>query len=175
MAIENERSALESKVIPEPEDRRTSAADYLISARSLSQKMVDRGRRQAEEILRDARARAEEIVAQAKTQAEEILAKAEQEADKLRSEAARETTPVSSEDQEHAVRCVEACFDKLRQQHLDAIDLLNAEWQQFLCGLYTGEKPAAEETPEEKDGDIPADLSERVSAIADAMGEFEEE
>lgn len=164
MAFEYEQDALESALTPEDSGSGTPAADYLISARALSRKMVDRGRRQAEEILRDANTRADAIVARAQQQTEEILAAAKEEAERLRAESVRETKPVPSVDQDHAVRCVEACFEQMRQQHLDAIEALNTQWQAFLCGLYTEEEPEAEEA-----GEVPADLADRVSAIAEAM------
>ena len=74
---------VESALTPEDSGSGTPAADYLISARALSRKMVDRGRRQAEEILRDANTRADAIVARAQQQAEEILAAAKEEAERL--------------------------------------------------------------------------------------------
>ena len=153
MAYEKEQNALECALTSEESGSSTPAADYLISARALSRTLVDRGRRQAEE-----------IVARAQRQAEEILAAAEEEAERIRAEALREARPVSTEDQDHAVRCVETCFNQLRQQHLDAIEQLNAQWQQFLCGLYTGEEPE-----NDAEAEVPADLSDRVSAIAEAM------
>ena len=42
------------------------------------------------------------------------------------------------------------------------IEALNAEWQNFLCGLYPQEE-VAEKTV---DDGVPADLSEKVGAIA---------
>ncbi len=200
MAFEREFAAEESGFAPETEERPASTADYLISAKTLARKMMDRGRRQAEEILQGANTQAEEILQGASTQAEEILrganAQAEEilrgaearaqeittqaeeraekllddarrEADGIRSGAMPEAVHASTGDQEHAVRCVEACFEKLRQQHLEAIDQINAQWREFLCGLFTGE-----DRPEEE---VPADLTERVSAIADAMEAFERE
>ena len=168
MADEVDVSMPESVQKQNDEENRTSAVDYLMSARALSQKIVEKSQRQAEEILRDARARADEIVAEAEGRAEEILAGAVQDAAALRE---GEAGPASRGDQEHAVRCVEECFDKLRQQHLEAIDLLNTQWQSFLCGLYTGEEPAPAEKEQET---VPADLSERVSAIAAVLDSFDD-
>ena len=130
MAMEEEYPAKESAAVEETEDRPASAADYLISARVLARKITDRGRRQAEEILRDANVRAEEIlrdanaragetVTRAEKQAEEILANAQRDAEALRAKTARELVPASPEDQEYTVRCVETCFEKLRRQHRD--------------------------------------------------------
>ena len=162
---------------PETEGRRMSAADYLISAKGLSKQIVDRGRKQADEITAEAEARAEEIVNQAKLDAEKILADARQQAGDILLEARQEAEelraermiPAGSADQEHAVRCVEDCFARLRQHQQEAIDLLNEQWQQFLCGLYTEEEPG-EDTQEES---VPPDLTARVSAIADAVESLE--
>ena len=177
MAYQNEIQNLEGTPAREPEGGRTSAVDYLINAKTLSKQIVDRGRKQADDITAEAEARAEEIVNRARLEAEEILAEARRQAEEIRSEARQEAEelraerviPAGSADQEHAVRCVEDCFAKLRQHQQSAIDLLNEQWQQFLCGLYTEEEPD-EDTPEES---IPSDLTERVSAIADAVESLE--
>ena len=166
MAYQNEYQNLEGTPAGAPEGRRTSAADYLISAKTLSKQIVDRGRKQADDIIAEAEARAEEIVNQARQKAEEILAEARRDAEMLREES---VIPAGSSDQEHAVRCVEDYFAKLRQHQQDAIDLLNEQWQQFLCGLYTEEEPG-EDTQEES---VPPDLTARVSAIADAVESLE--
>ena len=154
------------KEAPETEraGHRTSAAEYLINARDLSRQIVDRSRRQADEILAEAQTRADKIVAQARAEAEDILTKAREEAEELREQSA---SPAG--EQERTVRFVEDTFTKLRQFQQASIDLLNAQWQQFLCGLYTGEE-AETETPEET---VPADLSARVGAIADAVEALE--
>ena len=164
MVSQSEYQHLEQAPEKEKPGHRTSAADYLINARDLSQQIVDRSRRQADEILADAQTRADEIVARARAEAEEILTRAREEAEEL-----REQSAIPNSEQERTVRCVEEAFSKLRQLQQDSIDLLNAQWQQFLCGLYTGED-AGEETPEET---VPADLSARVSAIADAVEALE--
>lgn len=166
MAYQNEYQNLEGTPAGAPEGRRTSAADYLISAKTLSKQIVDRGRKQADDIIAEAEARAEEIVNQARQKAEEILAEARRDAEMLREE---RVIPAGSADQEHAVRCVEDCFARLRQHQQEAIDLLNEQWQQFLCGLYTEEEPG-EDTQEES---VPPDLTARVSAIADAVESLE--
>ena len=75
--------------------------------------------------------------------------------------------------QEYAVNQVHACYARIKQQHMASIDALNSEWQSFLCGLYP-EDEAAEKTV---DDGVPADLSEKVGAIAKelfAIGKDEE-
>ena len=93
----------------------------------------------------DAQARAEEIVAEARAQSEEILAQAQQRED-------------------YAVERVEACFSRMKEQHMACIEALNEEWQDFLCGLYPEEAPKA-----------PDDLSQKVDAIAKELFSIEEE
>jgi restriction endonuclease S subunit len=101
-------------------------------------------------LVEKANERAEEIVAEAKRRAEEITA---------------ETQRL----QDEAVHRVEKLFRTMKAQHEAAIDTINAEWQDYLCGLYAerGEEPAAEE-PEE----TPGDLEEKVGAIAQELFEI---
>ena len=52
--------------------------------------------------------------------------------------------------QEYAVQRVEKCYDSMKQQHMAGIDALNAEWQDFLCGLFPdGKTPDEPEEPDE--------------------------
>ena len=57
----------------------------------------------------------------------------------------------------------------MKAQHEEAIETINAEWQDYLCGLYAerGEEPSAEE-PEE----APRDLQAKVGAIAQELFEI---
>ena len=62
---------------------------------------------------------------------------------------------------------MESCFSTLREQHLAAIEAINCEWQEFLCGLYTqdgGEAAAGEE-----DGTLPEDIGDKLVAIAEGI------
>ena len=99
----------------------------ILSAQSIARQMIDDAKAQAEEATRLAQTQAEETVLAAEKKAELILSGA-----KSRKDASdAEVTQV----QEYALRCVENCVDKLRQQHKDAIELINAQWQDFLSGL----------------------------------------
>ena len=120
-------------------DRRVELGDAVLSAQGVYRGLVEK-----------ANERAEEIVAEAKRRAEEITA---------------ETQRL----QDEAVHRVEKLFRTMKAQHEAAIDTINAEWQDYLCGLYAerGEEPAAEE-PEE----TPGDLEEKVGAIAQELFEI---
>ena len=83
-----------------------------------------------------------EIVDKAEAQAAEIRAGAERERAQLLDETRRQ--------QEYAVQRVEKCYDSMKQQHMASIDALNAEWQDFLCGLFPdGKTPDEPEEPDE--------------------------
>lgn len=77
-------------------------------------------------------------VLSAQTIGKDIIAKAEAEAERIRSEARKqsaETEKQRLEWQNYAVKCVEQCMSKLREQQQSSIELINLEWQNFLCDL----------------------------------------
>ena len=120
-------------------------SDTLMSAQSIARQMIEDAKTQAEETARLSQTQAEEIVAAAEKKAELILSGA-----RSKKEASDDEV---SEVQEYALRCVEACVEKLRQQHMEAIELINAQWQDFLSGLILPEDrknaPKAEEAETE--------------------------
>ena len=98
-----------------------------------------------------------EILDKANARADEIVAEAEQRAAAIQEDMQRQ--------QEYSVQHVERCFTRMREQHESAIDSLNAAWQDFLCGLYPESLLEREE--------VPADLDEKVGAIAQELLELE--
>lgn len=98
-----------------------------------------------------------EVVAKANQRAEEIVAEAELRRGEILEEARRR--------QEYAVQRVETCYSRMKEQHLACIEAINAEWQDFLCGLF----PEDEVPPVS----APADLEEKVGAIADELFSIE--
>ena len=135
--------------------QKAEIGEMLLSAKSLSRRVVENARAQADEILAQARSQAEEIVREAEAKAARVA----------------ETYP---DQQERAARCVEAAIDKLRQQHLDAIEELNALWQEFLISLAQTEEAEAP-APTEKEPDVPEDLEQKIDAIARQLRALEEE
>ena len=101
-----------------------------------------------------AKAVCREMLEKARAEAAEIVAEAERKRDAIMEESMRQ--------QEYAVNQVHACYARIKEQHMAGIEALNAEWQNFLCGLYPQEE-VAEKTV---DDGVPADLSEKVGAIA---------
>ncbi len=98
-----------------------------------------------------------EIVEKANTRAADIVAEAE------RKRAAIEKNNARLE--EYAVKRVESCFAMAREQHLAAIEAINSEWQEFLCGLDT----AGTEEDAGDAMDLPSDIGERLAAIASGI------
>lgn len=98
-----------------------------------------------------------EIVEKANKRAADIVAEAE------RKRAAIEKNNARLE--EYAVKRVESCFAMAREQHLAAIEAINSEWQEFLCGLDTAgtDEDVGDAT------DLPSDIGERLAAIASGI------
>ena len=107
--------------------QKNQISDTLMSAQSIANQLVEDAKTQADNTIKLAQTQAEETVKTAEKKAELILAGA-----KTKKEAADADV---SEVQEYALRCVESCVDKLRAQHMEAIEYLNAQWQDFLSGL----------------------------------------
>ena len=120
-------------------DRRVELGDAVLSAQGVYRGLVEKANERAEEIVAEARRRAEEITAETQRQ------------------------------QDEAVQRVEKLFSTMKAQHEEAIETINAEWQDYLCGLYAerGEEPSVEEAEE-----APGDLQAKVGAIAQELFEI---
>ena len=148
-------------------DRRVELGDALLSAQAVYQDVVER-----------AKARAAEITDAAQRQAAATLEDAQRKSEAMLAESRRR--------EDGAVRRVETAFNRMRELHMASIDALNAQWQDFLCGLDPeAEEPApqaqepdattadgTEPAPEEA---LQAELEEKVGAIADQVFSLEEE
>ncbi len=120
-------------------DRRVELGDAVLSAQGVYRGLVEKANERAEEIVAEARRRAEEITAETQRQ------------------------------QDEAVQRVEKLFSTMKAQHEEAIETINAEWQDYLCGLYAerGGEPSAEAPAE-----APGDLQAKVGAIAQELFEI---
>ncbi len=160
--------------------RKAEVGDILLSARAVSREMIARARRQADEILREAEEKAAGIVRDAEEQAAEIVREAEERADDLaaappaRVGRAASETDIEARVQENAVRRMEACLSELRRRQLETVDLINEQWQQFLCGMtLSSEEEAENAAAERKPQEITQqDIEAKVSAIARELMEI---
>ena len=92
--------------------------DAILTAQKVYKELVDKANDRAKAIIADAERQSDEIINEAKAQ------------------------------QEYAIQRVEHCYSRIREQHMAAIDSINAEWQEFLCGLYPEDDSAAEKAGE---------------------------
>ena len=148
-------------------DRRVELGDALLSAQAVYQDVVER-----------AKARAAEITDAAQRQAAATLEDAQRRSEAMLAESRRR--------EEGAVRRVETAFNRMRELHMASIDALNAQWQDFLCGLdpeaeepapqaQEPEATAAAWTEPDPEEELQAELEEKVGAIADQVFSLEEE
>ena len=117
--------------------QKNQISDTLMSAQNIARQMLEDARIQAEETMRLAQKQAEETIESAEKNAELILGAANSKRQAYDAQV--------NEVQEYALKYVENCVDKLRQQHVDAIEYLNSQWQDFLSGLII---PGEEKTEE---------------------------
>lgn len=116
--------------------------------------------------LLTAQAAARDIVAKARAQAGRILADAQRQREEILSGA--------TDQQEYAAACVERTFDKLKQQQLANIEMLNGLWQEFLCGL-APEPPKPASAPEKRpDGDDKTCINELETMVNNIAKELSE-
>ena len=117
--------------------QKSQISDTLMSAQSIAQQIIEDAKTQADSIASLAQTQAEETIKAAEKKAELILAGA-----RTRKDASDKDV---SEVQDYALKCVENCVEKLRRQHMEAIEYLNTQWQDFLSGLII---PGDEQQPE---------------------------
>lgn len=144
----NEENARLRRELEQHNERRVELGDALLSAQSVYQDVVDKARVRADAITAEAEKRSQALMAETRRESEQILAR-------------------SRKQEENAARRVEAAFDRMKQLHLASVDALNAQWQAFLCSLDGEEEPEPEE--------LPADLEEKVGAIAQELFAMEQE
>lgn len=132
--------------------------DIRMQAEALSEE--NRTLRKEMETFNGQKAQIGEAVMSARTVYKEIVDNANACAAAIIKDAQRKHDAVSEESarmQDYAVKRVGECIDKLRQQQQQTLELINSEWQSFLCDL--GGKPE-----EEAEKAYP-DIGEKLEAI----------
>ena len=128
------------------------------------------GREEIGEAILSAKTISQQIIAEAREEAESLLQGARTEAERLVSEAEGKAGTLSAEHEEReqkTIQAVEDCYLRMREECLQTAKTLDSEWQRFLCSF-------GEDAPKKKD-DLPEDLEERLSAIAQSLSEISEE
>lgn len=146
--------------LAEQKDRRVELGDALLSAQTVYQDIIDRARERADAITADAQRRSEALLAESRRRSEQILAR-------------------SREQEENTAHRVEEAFDRMKKLHMDSIDALNAQWQDFLCSLdpeaQLPDPDGGKNEMPEPERELPADLEEKVGAIAEELFSLERE
>ena len=104
------------------------------------------------------------IIERANRRAEDILADAERQRLEILEEANRQ--------RDYSVQAVDECLQRVREQQQAAVESINAAWQDFLCGLYPEKN--ADSAGQAEPTEVPADLEEKVGAIARELFSMEE-
>ncbi len=137
---------------------REEIGDAILSAKVISQQLIAEAKEQAEAILAEAREQAERLVAEAEEKAGRLSTEAE--------EKARALTAECAEREQRAVQAAEESYLHMREKSLDAVRLIDSEWQRFLCAL-------GDDGPKKEP--LPADLADKLGEIAQSLGEIEAE
>lgn len=130
------------------------------------------GREEISEAILSAKTISQQIIAEAKKQAEAILEEARTEAGNIAAEAeecARARNAACEEREQRTIRAAEGSYLQMRGQCLDAVKMLDGEWQRFLCSL--GDEAKEETLPE----DFTDKLGELAACLAEIDGEGVEE
>ena len=147
---------------------REEIGDAILSAKTISQQLIEEARDKAEAMTAESVESADALISAAQEKAERIVAEARERADALvaDAEARRDAILAESDACEHnAVQSVQAVYQALRAQAVEAVGLLDREWQRFLCSL--GDDEAAKDLP------LPEDLSEKLGQLADSLSALE--
>lgn len=124
--------------------KKAEIGDAVLSAQAIYRNVVEKAKAKADEILADAKRQREELLESTRQQREELLENTRRQ-------------------QDYAVQRVEDCYSRMKEQHMACIEALNAEWQEFLCGLFPEDE---EETEAREAEELPGDLKEKVGTIA---------
>ena len=131
---------------------REEIGEAILSAKTISQRLIADARESAEAILAEAREKADAALAEAREKAEALVAEAE--------EKARSLAVFEGERDQRTIRGAEDCYLRVRAQLHSAQELLDGEWQRFLCAF--GEDEGNEER-------LPEDLDRKLSLLAENL------
>ena len=147
---------------------REEIGDAILSAKTISQHLIGEARDKAEALTAESVESADALITAAQEKADRIVAEARARADALVADAeARRDAILAESDacEQNAVQSVQTVYQAFRAQALEAVGLLDREWQRFLCSLGDGEA--------EKAAPLPEDLSKKLGALAEELSALE--
>ena len=131
--------------------------ETLLSAKTIARQMVEDASRKARETEAEAEREAAQRLSEASAQAQQTLSDAESRRGALEESAQRE--------RQRAVQSMERLCGAMKELLLGGASRIDSQWQDFLDGL---DADAADGLCAEPD-EVPADLGEKVSAIAQLL------
>ena len=131
--------------------------ETLLSAKTIARQMVEDASRKARETEAEAEREAAQRLSEASAQAQQTLSDAESRRGALEESAQRE--------RQRAVQSMERLCGAMKELLLGGASQIDSQWQDFLDGL---DADAADGLCAEPD-EVPADLGEKVSAIAQLL------
>lgn len=184
MSQENEQL---TQALAKLNSQKAEISEAVMSAQLLCTEIVQKATRQAEDLRGEAETQAQQILADARSRADALIADARSRVDaslerfRCEEEKAKLLEKEAQQDrirrQEYAVKNVEACFSRLREQYQTGLDLLNQHWQDFLSGLY--EEDLSTDSvfqPTLPSVEIPPDdFSVKLQALADELEALSEQ
>ncbi len=137
---------------------REEIGDAILSAKVVARQLIAEAKEQAEALLSDAKREAEETLSAAKEESERLVAEAKEKAEALFEDG--ETR------EQKTIRGAQDAYLHLREQCLDAVKMLDGEWQRFLCS-FSDESDAQSRLPDE--------FSDKLGELAECLSEIEED
>ena len=147
-ALEEENAALRERVSALATGRE-EIGDAILSAKTIARQLIAEAQEEADKLLSDAREEAGRLVAEAE-------------------ESCRSLREESETREQKTLQAVQESYLQLRGQCLEAVKLLDGEWQRFLCSF-------GEEAAQEAEDALPNDIGERLGELAECLSEIGEE
>lgn len=156
-ALEGENAALRERV-DALSTGREEIGDAILSAKAIARQLIADAQGAADGLLAEARKEAEETLSSARAKAEALVAAAKEKADAIRED--------GESREQKTIRGAQEAYLHLREQCLDAVRLLDGEWQRFLCS-FGDEAPAESELPD--------DLADRLGELAECLNDISDD
>lgn len=156
-ALEGENAALRERVEALSAGRE-EIGEAILSAKTIARQLIAEAEEQAQGLLAAAQKEADQTLAAAQEKAAALVAEAE--------EKRRSLLEGGEAREQQTIRGAQEAYLHLREQCLDAVKMLDGEWQRFLCSFA--------DAPDEEEK-LPDDLADRLGELAECLSEIGED